>query len=440
MTRLFVILFRLFSGLFILITLAFLLAYYLLGQSLPEYDKALDVAGTTGRVEIIRDNHAVPHIFAEAEADLFFGLGFAHAQDRLWQMLILRRTVQGRLSELFGEDTLPIDPSTDVPVGFTADQRDQPDGFVGDPDILDTWATSSLTPQIACGWEEDPDLFARTFPMDLRPQGHDIIRTWLFSTMVRSHYEFGEAPWANAALSGWILDPDRKKMSKSVGNVVVPTDLLEKHGADAVRYWAANGRPGTDTAFDPGQMKIGRRLAIKVLNASKFALGSGDAPVDAAVTEPIDQAMLGELAALVEDARDKGAEVLAGGARHGNTGYFFQPTVLANVPDDANVMQEEPFGPLAVINPVASLDDAIAKANSTPFGLAAYGFTNRADYVDQMTNEVEAGNLSFNTLEASLPETPFGGVKSSGYGREGGTEGLENYMNIKNISHSMQIV
>jgi len=143
---------------------------------------------------------------------------------------------------------------------------------------------------------------------------------------------------------------------------------------------------------------------------------------------------------LVEDARAQGAELKTGGSKLGNKGYFFQPTVLANVPDDARVMQEEPFGPLAIINPVSSLEEAVAKANSVPYGLAAYGFTNRADYVDRMIEGVEAGNLSINTLEASLPETPFGGVKSSGYGREGGTEGLHNYMITKNVSHSLSIV
>jgi succinate-semialdehyde dehydrogenase/glutarate-semialdehyde dehydrogenase len=146
------------------------------------------------------------------------------------------------------------------------------------------------------------------------------------------------------------------------------------------------------------------------------------------------------LTALVNDAVDKGAELRTGGSKQGDKGYFFQPTVLANVPDDADVMQEEPFGPLAIINPIASLDEGIEKANSVPYGLAAYGFTNRADYADRMVVGIEAGNISINTLEASLPETPFGGVKSSGYGREGGTEGLLNYMITKNISHSLEIV
>src|SRR5690606_34609444 len=154
------------------------------------------------------------------------------------------------------EEALPVDPSSDTPPGYTEDQRGVPGGFTADPDVMDTWATSSLTPQIAGRWETDDDLFRRVFPADLRPQSHEIIRTWLFATVVRSHLEFDALPWSDAAISGWILDPDRKKMSKSKGNVVTPMDLLDKHGSDAVRYWAANGRYGVDTAFDAGQLKI----------------------------------------------------------------------------------------------------------------------------------------------------------------------------------------
>ncbi|GAB2688594.1 valine--tRNA ligase [Kitasatospora kifunensis] len=200
------------------------------------------------------------------------------------------------------ESALPIDPSSQAPAGYRPEQRDQPGGFTADPDVMDTWATSSLTPQIAAGWERDPDLFARVFPMDLRPQAHEIIRTWLFSSVVRAHSEQHELPWRHAAISGWILDPDRKKMSKSVGNVVTPAGLLAEHGSDAVRYWAASGRPGTDTAFDTGQMKVGRRLAVKLLNAGRFALGFGAPSATARVTEPLDAALLAELAHLVESA------------------------------------------------------------------------------------------------------------------------------------------
>ena len=223
------------------------------------------------------------------------------------------------------EDALPVDPSSDTPQGYQ--ESDRGVTFVGELDIMDTWATSSLTPQIAGGWVTDPELFDLVFPYSLRSQGQDIIRTWLFSTVLRAELEHGTVPWANAGISGFIVDPDRKKMSKSKGNVVTPKGMLDEHGSDAVRYWAASSRLGTDAAFDPQnpkQIKIGRRLAIKVLNAAKFVYsfpeingavagavaepvtgavsGALPGPVAGPVTEPLDLDMLAELAAVVATA------------------------------------------------------------------------------------------------------------------------------------------
>ncbi|MGH9099808.1 MAG: class I tRNA ligase family protein, partial [Acidimicrobiales bacterium] len=235
----------------------------------------------------------------------FFGVPFP-----LWYAVADDGSVDHDRRIVPPEDRLPIDPSTDVPDGYDADQRGRPGGFTGDPDVLDTWATSSLTPMIVGGWAEDPDLFARVFPFDLRPQAHDIIRTWLFSSVVRSELELGRLPWSDAAISGFVVDPDRKKMSKSKGNATTPLPYLERHGADSVRYWAASGRLGTDTALDEGQMKVGRRLAIKILNAAKFVLGRltgagtpGTAgALEGLPTEPIDGDLLRRLGTVVVEA------------------------------------------------------------------------------------------------------------------------------------------
>ena len=193
---------------------------------------------------------------------------------------------------------LPVDPMTDTAPGYTEDMRGKPNGFIGDSDVMDTWATSSLTPQIASGWLKDSANHDRVFPFDLRPQSHEIIRTWAFYTIVKSYFHSHEIPWKEIGISGWILDPDRKKMSKSKGNVVTPMHLLEKYSSDGVRYWASRARLGVDTAFEERIMEAGKKLAMKIFNVSKFVfmqVKNMDKLDVLAVTNPVDQAFLSSL-------------------------------------------------------------------------------------------------------------------------------------------------
>jgi valyl-tRNA synthetase len=218
----------------------------------------------------------------------YFGVSFP-----VWYPVRQDGTTDFERPILAAPETLPVDPLSDVPPGFTEAQRDQPGGFTGEPDVFDTWFTSSLSPQIASGWFEAPEKHARLFPMDLRPQSHEIIRTWAFYTIVKAWLHDRQIPWRAAAISGWVLDPDRKKMSKSKGNVVTPMHIIDQFGADAVRYWSLAARLGTDTAFDEKQFAVGRRLVMKLYNASKYALAQSAA--EGPVTHPLDLGFLARL-------------------------------------------------------------------------------------------------------------------------------------------------
>jgi len=201
---------------------------------------------------------------------------------------------------LADESSLPVDPMTDPAPGYEEGQRDRPGGFTAESDVFDTWFTSSLTPQIATGWQRAPERHRRLFPMDLRPQSHEIIRTWAFYTIAKAWLHEGTIPWRHVAISGWVLDPDRKKMSKSKGNVITPMHLLDEYGADAVRYWSLSARLGTDTAFDEKVLKVGRRLVTKIFNASKFVLGQSAQGGE--VTSALDRSFLCRLRETVDKA------------------------------------------------------------------------------------------------------------------------------------------
>ena len=218
----------------------------------------------------------------------FFGVSIP-----VWYTLDDQGIIQYDRPLLPRKEQLPVDPMFDRPDGFQESQRGKPGGFIGEADVFDTWFTSSLTPQLASQWELNPSRHAKLFPFDMRPQAHEIIRTWAFYTIAKSMLHESKIPWKHIVISGWVLDPDRKKMSKSKGNVVTPIEHIQEFGSDAVRYWAGLARCGVDTAFDTGIMKIGRRLVTKLFNAGKFVLTQSAEPGE--IYEPLDLAFLAKL-------------------------------------------------------------------------------------------------------------------------------------------------
>jgi valyl-tRNA synthetase len=240
----------------------------------------------------------------------FFGVPFP-----VWYPLDDKGNVNYEKPLFASKEQLPIDPQVDAPAGFTNEQRNAPNGFVGDPDVMDTWATSSVSPQISSHWGIDDDRHKNLFPADLRPQAHEIIRTWAFYTVTKSWMHEKDIPWKNIAISGWVVTPDKKKISKSKGgHSIGPEDMLKDFSADALRYWAGRAKLGQDTIFDESVFKIGQRLVTKIFNASKFVMLQLDAPkgVEDDVTwemndivHPIDVAWTRKVSGVVEEVTEK---------------------------------------------------------------------------------------------------------------------------------------
>jgi valyl-tRNA synthetase len=196
------------------------------------------------------------------------------------------------------QDQLPVDPMSDTPAGFTEAQRNQPSGFRGETDVFDTWFTSSLSPQINSHWITNPERHERLFPADIRPQAHEIIRTWAFYTIAKAMLHEDKIPWEHVVVSGWVLAADGSKTGKSKGNATgTPADFMDKYTSDGVRYWSAKAKLGVDTIFDESVMKNGRRLVTKLYNAGKFVYSQPGFKTP--VTHEIDKGFLQEVQKLV---------------------------------------------------------------------------------------------------------------------------------------------
>jgi len=219
---------------------------------------------------------------------IFFGVPFP-----VWYCEKCEKPVMAR------KEDLPVDPTVDkchldaCPCGHTS--------FVGEDDIINTWATSSLTPQLAIKLISEEDVQQKLYPMSLRPQAHDIISFWLFNTVVKAHLHYNSLPWHDVMISGWALDPHGKKMSKSKGNVIAPQAMIDKYSADALRFWAGGCKLGDDLPFQEKDLVTGKKTVTKLWNACKFALMHLEdyTPGDAPDLEEVDKWILSEMNKLI---------------------------------------------------------------------------------------------------------------------------------------------
>ena len=238
-----------------------------------------------------------------------------------------------------------------------------------------------------------------------------------------------------AALCGRHMKPAIMELGGNSPVIVWDDVDVDALGPQAV---AAKSRNAGQVCVSPTRFFVHERVYDRFAEsfaAAAQAWRTGPAlSSDSQMGPLINQRRLDAIEGYVIDAAERGARIASGGERLGNAGFVYPLTVLADMPADARAMIEEPFGPLALLHRVSTLDEAIAKANSVPFGLAAFAFTDSARVTDRLIDGIECGGLSINHFTSSYPEVPFGGIKDSGYGREGGAEGLDGYTYVKGVT------